>query len=156
MSGELKTQGTKLYFIDPSGELATMSCPTGITGLGGAKGQIPSTCLDDTEDEQFLAGLGVPGQVNVPFVFKPGETNQRDLIALKASGDTTRWMIGFSDGVGLPTHDSNGTFTTPPVDRTSAEFTAYVADITFDLASNDIVRGTMLLQRSGSVVWNWV
>jgi hypothetical protein len=32
---------------------------------------------------------------------------------------------------------------------------AYIADVTIDVATNEIVRGTMVLQRSGAVTWNW-
>lgn len=155
MSGELKTQGTKLYLIDSNGALMTMACPTGIQGLGGPKGQIPSTCLDNTEDETFVAGLGVPGQVTVPFVFKPAEASQRELFALKTSGDNTTWMVGFSDGTDAPEVDSNGSFNAP-TDRTAAEFTANVSDVTIDVATNELVRGTLLLQRSGAVTWHWL
>lgn len=152
----VKTQGTKLWFIDPSltpevaTDFQTMSCPTGITGLGGAADQIDSTCLDDTTDRSFVAGLGNPGQVSVPFVFKPGEASQRGLFALKDSGASISWLIGLSDGTAPPTVAANAFVV--PTTRTTIGFTAYVADVSLDIATNEVVRGTLTLQRSGAVV----
>lgn len=155
---ELKTQGTHLFMAYTGGsaaEVLKFNCPTGITGLGGARSQIPSTCLDETEDEKFVAGLGTPGAVSVPFNFKPSqESHQVVLTTLKETGAEQRWLIGFSDGTAAPTLDS-GDDLDPPAQRTSALFTAYVADVTIDVASNEIVRGTMTLQRSGRVEWTF-
>lgn len=157
MSGEVKTQGTKLYFAAGTPlAIMVMTCPTGITGLGGARDQIDSTCLSATDDKSFVGGLGNPGQVSVPFIFKPTEADQQELFALKASGVDVDWLIGFSDGTAAPTLDSDDSLTPPAAaDRTSAKFIAYVADVNIDIATNEIVRGTMTLQRSGAVTWTW-
>ena len=56
----IKTQGTNLYFIS-SGQVKTMTCPTGITGLGGTRDQIETTCLNATDDKSYVSGLGNPG-----------------------------------------------------------------------------------------------
>ena len=43
MANELKTQGTHLYFVKPgtpTGTAVKVTCPTGISGLGGAADQI--------------------------------------------------------------------------------------------------------------------
>lgn len=151
----VKTQGTKLWFIDPTvtplvaTDYQTMSCPTGITGLGGATDQIDDTCLDDMTDRSYVAGLGNPGQVSVPFVFKPGEASHQTLFALKSSGETISWLIGLSDGTTLPTVVADAFVV--PTGRTTIGFSAYVADVALDIASNEVVRGTLTLQRSGAV-----
>lgn len=155
----VKTQGSELFFVDAlSSSVAAvmkMACPTGITGLGGPADQIEDTCLDDIEDKSYSRGLGNPGQVNVPFVMKPWEGSQQVLWDLKASGDTVGWMIGLSDGIGNnPTLDSNDDLDAP-ADRTSFAFQAYVADLNIDIATNEVVRGTLVLQRSGTVTPYW-
>ena len=70
-AGTILTQGTELFTVDAlSSSVAAvlkMACPTGITGLGGAKDQIEDTCLDNTTDKTFKPGLGNPGQVTVPL-----------------------------------------------------------------------------------------
>lgn len=151
----VKTQGTALYFAagDPLA-VNKMTCPTGINGLGGARDQIDDTCLDDTEDRSFVGGLGNPGTVSVPFVLKPTEADHHELFELKESGEKITWVIGLSDGTGAPTLGVDDEIE-PPTARTTATFTAYVADVNIDIETNEVVRGTMELQRSGRVNWNW-
>lgn len=152
-TGVIKTQGTELFFVN-NGAVVKLACPTGITGLGGAAGPIEVTCLDTTEDKEYRSGLGNPGQVSVPFNFIPSDTSHQVLFDLKDSGVSIQWLIGFSDATDDPTLDSNDNFVTPAT-RTCAEFTAYVADVNIDVATNEIVRGTLTLQRSGTVEWDW-
>ena len=158
--GVIKTQGTKLYLIDTvinsDPTIIKMACPTGITGLGaGTKSQIDITCLDTEEDQEFMPGLGAPGQLSVPFNFIPSaESHQGILTDLKESGETLDFLIGFSDGTDDPTLDSDDAFE-PPLLRTSAQFQAYIAEVTIDAATNDRVVGTLTLQRSGRVIWNF-
>jgi len=148
----IKTQGTSLFFIDSS-TVVTMQCPTGITGLGGTRDQIEVTCLQATDDKSYVSGLGNPGQVSVPFVFDPSASSHQTLLDLHDSGDVTDWMIGFSDGTAVPTIVS-GQLTMAST-RTAASFDAFVADIAIDVATNEVVRGTLTLQRSGSVAWSF-
>jgi len=159
--GTLKTQGSELFGIDnyttTDPTLFKMACPTGIQGLGGPADQLDDTCLDSAE-RTFKRGLGNPGQVTVPFNFIPTNTSHQLINALKEDGRLLRWMIGFSDGSTAPTvsvdTDGAGSFVAPG-SRTTAEFDAYVADVNIDIATNEIVRGTMILQRSGSVQWHY-
>jgi len=158
--GTVKTQGTELWVVNPiSGsepDLLKFACPTGIQGLGGPKSQINDTCLDATDDETFQAGLGSPGQVTVPFNFIPSNNSHQILFDLKELGTRLPWIIGLSDGTAAPTVATDGTFVPPTSpNRTTIGFTAYIADVNIDIAGNDIVKGTMLLQRSGPVVPHW-
>lgn len=148
----IKTQGTELYFVNDDA-VVKLKCPTGISGLGGAKDQIESTCLDATEDKSFVAGLGNPGQVSVPFNLDPQQASHQVLFDMKEAGDNTEFIICLSDGNAAPTI-ATGTLTAP-TGRTSAKFTAYVADVDIDISTNTIVTGTLTLQRSGAVEWNW-
>lgn len=156
-AGVLKTQGTHLFFLNPTSsdpEVVKLTCPTGIAGLGGARDQIDVTCLDNTDDREFIGGLGNPGQVSVPFNFVPSAVSHQVLFDLKESGDVVDWMIAFSDGTGTPTVNSNDEFVAP-VSRTSAVFQAFVQDVNIDIATADRVTGTLTLQRSGKVIWNF-
>ena len=149
-TGTVRTQGTELYFIDNSTTDAPvavkLSCPTGISGLGGARDQIEDTCLDTTGDKTYQAGLGNPGQVTVPFNLIPREASHQMLFELKANGDVLKWIACLSEGTTAPTIDSDNFFV-PPAGRSSIEFDAYVADVNIDIATNEIVRGTLTLQR---------
>lgn len=152
----VKTQGTHVYLVDTSGTPAVMklAAPTGVSGLGGAADQIEDTNLDVTDDKTYVRGLGTPGQVSVPFNLKPAEASQQQLFDLKASGEAVGWMVCLSDGTSAPTL-SVGNELVAPTGRTSLAFDAYVADVVIDIATNEIVRGTLTLQRSGPVAVTW-
>lgn len=158
--GTLKTQGTELFLVDKLtssvAAVLKLACPTGITGLGGAADQLEDTCLDNTTDKTYKRGLGNPGQVSVPFNFIPSNTSHQILFDLKEQGDTIGWLVGMSDGTAPPTIDANDALVPPASpNRTSIAFDAYIADINIDIATNEIVRGTLTLQRSGPVVTYW-
>lgn len=152
----VKTQGTEIFFIDTvsssTAALVKLSCPTGVTGLGGAADQIDTTCLEATE-RTYLRGLATPGQVSVPFNFDPEQTSHQILFDLKEDGSVLDWCIALSDGTADPTLVS-GAFS-GPASRTNAKFEAYVADVNIDIATNEVVRGTLTLQRSGAVTWTF-
>lgn len=155
----VKTQGSELFIADTlSSSVAAvlkMACPTGITGVGaGAATQINDTCLDDLEDESFMPGLGSPGTMSVPFVLKPSEASHQALFDMKAAKQRFGMMVCLSDGVTAPTLDSNEALVAP-AGRTSLGFLAYVSDVSIDIATNEVVRGTLTLQRSGPVTPYW-
>jgi len=155
----VKTQGTKLYFVDmltsSVGAIIELACPTGITGLGGAADQIETTCLNATTDRTYTRGLGNPGQVSVPFNLIPTNASHQLLFDLKEAGTTVNWLACLSDGTTAPnTLDSNDRIIAP-ANRTSFGFDAYIADVNIDIATNEIVRGTLTLQRSGAVTATW-
>jgi hypothetical protein len=160
IKGTVLTQGTMLYTVDAlsssTASVLKFACPTGITGLGGAADQIDDTCLEDLTDKTFKRGLGNPGQVSVPFNFIPENGSHQILFDLQEAGEVLPWMIGLSDGTTAPTLDTDDTLIAPasPL-RTSLGFDAYVSDINIDIATNEIVRGTLTLQRSGPVVPYW-
>lgn len=128
--------------------------PTGISGLGGARDQIDVTCLDNTEDREYIPGLGNPGQVSIPFNFIPSHISHQVLFDLKEGGEVIDFIICLSDGTAQPTINGQGAIT-PPALRTSFEFRGFVQDVNIDMATNDKVTGTLTIQRSGKVKPNW-
>lgn len=160
--GVVKTQGTRLFFASPDAASSSdpdgvviykLSCPTGISGIGGARAQIDKTCLDSIEMEKE-GGMLDPTEVSVPFNFIPASGSQQALQELRESGTTCSWMVVFSDQTGSPTTvDSDARLVSPGA--TTAEFLGYVADVTFDVTTNEIVRGTLTIQRSGPVAWDF-
>lgn len=155
MVDSVRTQGTGLYFVHGSpAAVMKLTCPTGITGVGaGTRSQINDTCLDELEEESFTAGLASPGAMTVPFVFKPSEASQQALFDLKASGDKIEWIVALADGTAAPTLVVD-VFTQPAATaRTSVKMTAFVSEVTIDIATNEVVRGTLSLQRSGASAW---
>lgn len=157
-TGVVKTQGTELFFVDTISSsvaaLVKLACPTGVTGLGGAADQIEDTCLDNQGDKTYQRGLGNPGQVSVPFNLIPRDTSHQVLFDLKDAGTVLSWIACLSESDTDPTLDSFDEIVAP-VDRTSFAFEGYIADVNIDIATNEIVRGTLTIQRSGSVVPTW-
>ena len=95
-------------------------------------------------------------QVSVPFNFIPRSGSHQILFDLKESAEVMPWVIGLSDGTGTPSLDSNDDLVPQPSPlRTSIYFKGYVADLNIDIATNEIVRGTLTIQRSGSPVSYW-
>jgi hypothetical protein len=156
-TGTVRTQGTELFVVDTISssvaELIKIACPTGVTGLGGAADQIEDTCLDTIGDKTYQAGLGNPGQVSVPFNLIPRETSHQALFVWKQDGSVMKWILCMSESTTDPTLDSLDAIV-PPATRSSIEFDAAVVDVNIDVATNEIVRGTLTLQRSGNVTFN--
>lgn len=157
--GVVRTQGTEVFVIDTLGSDPTrvkIACPTGVQGLGGAADQLDSSCLDTKGDKEFVGGLGNPGQVTIPFNLIPRETSHQLLYDWKQDGRVMRWLAALSEGEGLPTVDVNSdgldSFIAP-TDRSSFAFSGFVSDVTIDIATNELVRGTLLVQRSGNIVF---
>jgi hypothetical protein len=161
--GEARTQGTHLYFVDPTGTpaLVKLTCPTGITGLtGGAADQIEDTCLDETDTRTYVRGLNTPAAMSVPFNLHPQDASHQLLFALKESGETVKWMALLSEADTPPTLAAGpvppaGSIE-PPVDRTGFDFEGYISEVALDIATNQIVRGTLTIQRTGGVTPHWV
>lgn len=154
-----KSQGTHVYVVDTVTNPATpalvkLDCPTGVSGIGGgAKNQINATCLDALTDEEFVSGLATPTALSVPYNFDPSKASHHLLNALKASGDVVAWIICLSDGTAAPT--LTGDNLTAPVGRTSVKFSAYVSENSVEIATNELVKGTLSLQRSGAETWTY-
>lgn len=164
-TGTVRTKGTRLYFASPVGAsnddadgviIKYVNCATGIQGLGGAADQIDITCLD-SEEREFSQGMANPGQITVPFNVIPTAEAHQLLFDLKEDGRSISWMVCLSDAVNagyVPTAvDSNQRLVS--AGTTTAEFLGYVSDVTIDIATNEIVRGQLIIQRSGAITWDW-
>jgi len=153
---ELKTARTHLYLLDPDSSTTPIKfkCPTGITGVTtGARSRIDTTCLDEEDEMSYVSGLGDPGTASVPFILDSEDGSHQRIFELKKTSTNLKWIIGFSDGVSVPTAAA-GEFV-PGADRSWLAFTAYIADLDIDFANNEVVRGTMTLQRSGGYNLTW-
>jgi hypothetical protein len=148
----IKTQGSHLYFIDPTESdfpVRRMECPTGISGLGGPADSIDETCLEDI-DAVSSPGIRRPAGITVPYVLKDGDTpGQAALEAIDDAQLTIGWFAALSNGSGVPTKDSEQENLVGDGSRDGYAFRGYIAEITVDIAANEVVRGTMTIQRVG-------
>lgn len=150
MANTIKSQGSELYWASAATTAKRVVCATSISGLGGARDQIETSCLDNTDDATYEGGLGRPGQVTVGFNVHKGQVAHEDLLALKVSGDVVSWGI-YDGGTSTPP-TAVGSVMQESTGRVSARFSGYVADFNLDISGNDIWRGTITIQRSGPVL----
>lgn len=150
----IKTQGTKLYFIDPdTDEVLAVDCMTSFNPGGAPADQLEDTCMEDTSGTRtYKPGLRTPGQAALQINADPANDSHIRLFEL-SQGDVVNldWALGWSDGTAAPTADSGG-FDLPPT-RTWYTFQGYIADFPFDFALNALVTSAVSIQRSGAGVW---
>lgn len=142
-----KTQGLGLFFQKDADTVIKAGRVVDFSNFNGTRSQIDVTDTDDIEEFEYEAGLKNPGAITVNLNTDFTDASQTDLEALYDSGAKVKWFIGLSDGTAVPTV-TDDTFTIPTT-RTFIEFTGYIADLSLSSAKNDIMRGTMQVQRSG-------
>ena len=155
----IKSQGTHIYIVDNITTPATpvlvkMLCPASVSGVGsGARDQIDTTDLDALIDRSYVGGLSSPATVSVPYQFDPSQASHKLIQSLKTSGTLTDFIICLSDGTVAPTL-SAGVLTAPLASaRSSIKFSGYISENSIEIATNDIIKGTLSIQRSGSETW---
>lgn len=157
MAEDVKTQGTNFYFVNPTGPaLVKLSCPTGITGIGGGDvDQIENTCLDETEEHTFVEGLATRDSLTIPFNLRPADASHQLLYSLKDQSPkpVLKMMVLLSESDDPPV--LAGGSMTPPTTRSSFSFDGVIANVGVDIATNEIVRGTLTVQRRSAIVPQW-
>lgn len=143
----VKTQGTELWFIDPTGDILTkIGCVTSVTGLTAARDQIETTCLED-QARSYVAGLATPGQAQFGINFDPADGSHVRLHELYVAGTDLSFALGWSDGTSPPTNDSS--LFVLPATRSWIEFAGFISDLPFDFSQNAVVASTVSVQVSG-------
>ena len=144
------TQGTQIYFIDPDdGSVVEVTGVTTFNPGGAPADQIETTSLTDSA-KTFMRGLRTPGQASMEINADP--TNESHVRLHELAQDDTveyiQWAIGWSDGTADATSDSDGFVLDSS--RTWFEFDGYVADFPFDFSTNNVVKSTIQIQRTGT------
>jgi hypothetical protein len=160
VDNNFETQGTNLYFVDTTtssvDEVRKLTCPTSIPGIGGGtKDRIPTDCLDNVSGfHTYIGGLADSAEMTVPFILYKGDLSHQALLALRRSNQTVGWYVGLSDDTADPTIDSDGDLVSDAA-RTGFSFRGYIANLTFDAEGNEVVRGSVTIQRTTDIVENW-
>lgn len=144
--GKIKSQGTDLFVCPDGVAVDKLACITQISGLGGARGQIETTCFSSIEKE-YEGGMATPGQITIGGIYDDADTVFDTLVSLKDSGDVVPWYVGGSDGTSAPTVTAGAL--TPPTTRTGISFKGYVADISWQMDPDNVWRYQLVIQRSG-------
>lgn len=148
----IKTQGTHVYIIDPDAtggpEIMQIECAISVDGIGGARDQIDSTCLESPA-RTFEAGLATPGTSTIGLNFDPSSDSHVRLFNLWKAGTKFEMAIGYSDGTAPPTLDTAGDFDFPTTRSFLALHDTFVADFPQNFALNALVTANVAFQLSG-------
>ena len=144
----IKTQGTKLYTIDPADEsLIEVGCVTSIDGIDTSLEQIETTCLEDSA-RSYVSGLATPGTATFGINVDTSDASHVRLHQLKIAGTTLLWAVGWSDGTADATVDTGGTFDLATT-RSWILFNGYMNSYPFSFQQNSVVQSTVGIQVSG-------
>lgn len=151
----LKSQGTRVWFIDPDApnNIFEIECVTSIDNLtSGPADQVEVTCLA-SQYREYIQGLKTPATITLPFNFDPDNDAHMLLAELKETGDNIKFAVGLSDGDDTPLQDSDNDFVTTGYDRFFAFFEGNVQDFALAVPANGVVGGTATIQVSGQLVF---
>lgn len=147
------SQGTEIFLLPPDGtDAIAMSCPTSVSQSGGERNMVEVLCLNAL-DPEFISGSRAPTTWSIPFALVPTDSTHQELFDLEESGEAAQFCIALSDGTADPTVVDDDLV--PPTGRTSFSFEALIMGVVIEIATNDVVRGTLSLQVSGPITRTW-
>ena len=148
----IKTQGTQLFFIDPtSGQPVAVNCSTGISGFSAPRDSIETTCLE-SDSRSYEPGMRTPGAITLNLNFDPSVASHFRIHQLYVAGvRDIKFALGWSDSKDAPTVDSNGDFDLPAT-RTFSVFDGFFVDVPQEFALSAVVTAAVSLQVSGDIV----
>lgn len=149
------SEGSELFYVDtlnyPTPTIVKHQCPTAVTGLGGARGAIDVTCLDNLTERTYESALGTPSPITVPYRLIPRSAGHRGLFPLRDDGRLLDWMVCMNEADTVPTLTDEG-FIVPP-DRSAFSFRGYVTEVGVEIGLNRLVTGRLVIQRSGPLIF---
>lgn len=155
MSGEVRTQGTQVYFVDTINSpqaLKTILNVFDVGEFGPGADDIETTNFDSTAKE-YLVGLPDNGECTLQVNFKPTDAVHQLLNSWAGTSNRVTFMVAFADGTTAPT--LSGNTIVAPTGRTSASFSASVKTFRNAVKKNDAVRTTITLRISGGITWTY-
>lgn len=139
MSGELKTQGTKLYRGTSTGSPEVFAEVINITDFSGpspSRPEIDTTNLSSTAKE-YLLGLKDHGTIQFSGNLAPGNTVHQTIMEDDLDANTARnWKVTFAGGE-------------------SAVFAAFVQGFPLQGSKDGIVTYSLTLRITGEITWDW-
>ncbi len=155
MSGEVRTQGTEVYFGDTINSPQALKKIINVMDVGEFGPQaddIDVTNFDSTAKE-YLVGLPDNGEASLQVNFKPNDAVHQLLNSWAGTSNRVTFIVCFADGTTAPTFVANAVVA--PTNRTSAKFTASVKAFRNAIKKNDAVRTTLTLRISGGITWSY-
>lgn len=144
------TQGTQLYFLDPdgnggNGSIVKVDCAKGISPLSAPRAQEDDNCLENTDGPRSRPIWGSLGTATINLDWDPRIASHVRIAQLYETRTTVHWVIGLSDGAGIPPTVGSDGFNLPDT-RTWREFEAFVNDMPIDHQTNTYYSAAIPLQ----------
>ncbi|HJU39954.1 MAG TPA: phage tail tube protein [Tahibacter sp.] len=152
MSGEVRTQGTKVYVLDTLSTVTAIPNVVDIGEFGPQADDIDITNFDSTAKE-YLTGLADNGELTLQLNLDPGDEMHQLLDLNAGKGTKFKFIVCLSDGTAAPTASSGSI--TAPTGRTSYQFEASVKAFRRAIKTNDANRVNCVLRISGAIATTW-
>lgn len=154
------TQGTEIFAMAPTVadptkfEILRVACPTAFSPGDESSDDIDDTCLDETDTRSNLPGLITPGEASLEINTDPSTASHVRLFQLKKDRSKLTWFIGWADGKGAPTVDTDEAlgFKLPDT-RSWLVFGGAIGTFPFAFETNSVVKSAMTIKRSGPLEW---
>lgn len=139
MSGEIRSQGSEVFIVDPSAtgsEIIKIGNITNRGALGGEPARIPTTNLDSTIQTSMS---GLPGEERFQLTINLGAGNEAHEFLEDNAGSTTVYQVLVCDSTGAspPTYVSSAVVF--PTNRNTRHFTARIGTFQIQAVSTDAV-----------------
>ena len=138
------TQGTKVY-IKAGEQLVEMDCIKAIQLGDDSPTEIDTTCLDDIHSKTSRYGMTTHGEGSLSINTDPNNASHIKLLQLAADRADVDVVIGWSDGVAVPTVEVG--VLKLPVGRTFTSFKAYLIEKSPTFEADALVNHTIGLKR---------
>jgi hypothetical protein len=152
MSGEVRTQGTKVYILEAPTTVSAIPNVVDIGEFGPQADDIDVTNFDSTAKE-YLTGLADNGELTLQLNLDPGNAVHQLLDSKAGKGDKFKFIVCLSDGSAAPTATAG--VITAPTGRTSYAFEASVKAFRRAIKTNDANRVNCVLRISGAIATVW-
>lgn len=150
MSGEIRTQGTEIYYV--SGPTAVTKIPNVISfgDYGKQASPIATTNLDSTAAE-FISGLPDNGEVTLTMNFIANDLSHQYLQAQAGTATRVEFCIGYSDGTVAPTAAASAIVQPLASARTSEKFLAAITSARKSVNTANVLSMVVTLKISGAI-----
>lgn len=154
MSGELRTQGTELWYVSGPTAVTKVGNITSFGDFGKQANDLQTTNLDSTAVEK-IPGLPDNGDASLTINVDPGSVAHKYLESIAGTATRVEFLIGYSDGTTAPTAAANAMVAPVATARTSDRFLAGVKSFRKSVGTDAILSANVALSISGAITTVW-
>lgn len=141
MADYLITNGTKLYFVDPSADTPAVTglCVVSLSPASSTRNSIDITPLCETDIEQSAKGLLPAADMTFVINFDFESGTKKALVQYEGTGIVLQFAAGASDGTDAPAWDAENSAWTFPTTRSWFTFSGDISQIEWPEFQKDAV-----------------